>query len=145
MVVIEINEAAKNICHLSRNSIEKPFESLLMHCRGRCIDTLAETVREKKPIEIYHLECRHESSLQQIVNINTHPFINNQGAFTGAVLVVRDETHMAGLERETRERQRLHNIIGKSEKMQAIYSDLPPLLVPPLKLEFRIIELASHS
>lgn len=127
MVVIEINEAAKNICRLSRDSIEKPFDSLLMHCGGRCIDALAETVKEKKPIEIYHLECRHESSLQQVVNINTYPLINNQGAFTGAVLVVRDETHLAGLEKEMRERQRLHNIIGKSEKMQTIYSYIEDL------------------
>ena len=127
MVVIEINEAAKSICRLSRNSIEKPFESLLTHCEGRCIDALAETVKGKKPIEIYHLECRHESCPQQVVTVNTYPLINNQGIFTGAVLVARDETHLAGLEREMRERQRLHNIIGKSEKMQTIYSYIEDL------------------
>jgi hypothetical protein len=56
MVVIEINEAAKSICNLSRDSIEKPFESLLTHCEGRCIDVLSETVNRKKPVEIYYLE-----------------------------------------------------------------------------------------
>ena len=80
MVVIEINEAAKSICHLSRDSIEKPFESLLTHCEGRCIDALAETVKGKEPIEIYHLECRHESCPQQVVTVNTYPLINNQGS-----------------------------------------------------------------
>ena len=127
MVVIEINEAAKSICLQSRNDIGKPFEPLLVHCEGRCIDALAETVKGKKPIEIYHLECRQESYPQQVVNINTYPLVNNQGAFTGAVMVVRDETHLAGLEREMRERQRLHNIIGKSEKMQTIYSYIEDL------------------
>ncbi len=127
MVIIEINEAAKSICHLSRNSIKKPFESLLTHCGGRCMDALAETVKGKKPIEIYHLECRHESCPQQVVTVNSYPLINNQGTFTGAVLVVRDETHLAGLEREMKERQRLHNIIGKSEKMQTIYSYIEDL------------------
>ncbi len=127
MVVTEINEAAKSICHLTRNSIGKPFESLLMHCGGRCVDAFAETVKGKKPIEIYHLECRHESCPQQVVTVNTYPLINNQGTFTGAVLVAKDETHLADLEREMKERQRLHNIIGKSEKMQTIYSYIEDL------------------
>ncbi len=127
MVVIEINEAANNICKLPRDSIDKPFESLLTCCGGRCIDALAETVKGKKPIEIYHLECRHQSCPQQVVIVNTFPLINSQGTFTGAVLVVRDETHLAGLEKEMRERQRLHNIIGKSKKMQTIYSYIEDL------------------
>ncbi len=127
MSIIEINEAAKNICHLSRDSVGKPFKSLLTHCDGRCIDALAETVKGKTPIEIYHLECRHKLFPQQVVTVNTYPLINNTGTFTGAVLVVRDETHLADLEREMRERQRLHNIIGKSEKMQTIYSYIEDL------------------
>ena len=127
MVVIEINEAAKSICSLSRSSIEKPLGSLQTHCEGRCIDALAETVKKKKPVEIYHLECRRVSHPQQVVTINTYPLINNHGAFTGAVLVVRDETHVAVLEKEMKERQRLHNIIGKSEKIQTIFSYIEDL------------------
>ena len=127
MIVIEINEAAESICCLSRDSIGKSFNSLLTHCEGMCIDALAETVKGKKPIEIYHLECRHESCPQQVVTVNTYPLINNTGTFTGAVLVVRDDTHLAGLEKEMKERQRLHNIIGKSEKMQTIYSYIEDL------------------
>ncbi|MEK6766308.1 MAG: sigma 54-interacting transcriptional regulator [Planctomycetota bacterium] len=120
--IIEINEAAKDICNLSRDSVGKSFKSLLTHCDGRCAGALEETVKEKKPVEIYHFECRHESCPQQVVTATTYPLINNKGTFTGAVLVVRDETHLAGLEMEMKERQRLHNIIGKSEKMQVIYS-----------------------
>jgi two-component system, NtrC family, response regulator HydG len=120
--IIEINEAAKDICNLSRDSVGKSFKSLLTHCDGRCADALEETVRDKKPVEIYHFECRHKSYPQQVVTATTYPLINTKGTFTGAVLVVRDETHLAGLEREMKERQRLHNIIGKSDKMQTIYS-----------------------
>ena len=127
MIIIEINEAAKNICHLSRDSVGKPFKSLLTHCNGRCVGALEETVKGKNPIEIYHLECRHSLCPQQIVTVNTYPLINEAKVFTGAVLVVRDETHLAGLEREMKERQRLHNIIGKSEKMQTIYSYIEDL------------------
>ncbi len=127
MNIIELNEAAKNICHLSRDSVGKSFKSLLVNCEGKCIDALAETVNGKEPIEIYHLECRHKSCTQQVVTVNTYPLINNKGTFTGAVMVVRDETQLADLEREMKERQRLHNIIGKSEKMQTIYSYIEDL------------------
>ena len=127
MVIIEINEAAKKICHLSRDSVGKSFKSVLTHCGGRCVDALEETVKGKIPIEIYHLECRHKLCPQQVVTVNTYPLINNTKTFTGAVLVVRDETHLADLEREMKERQRLHNIIGKSEKMQTIYSYIEDL------------------
>ena len=127
MLVIDIPDATERICCLSRDSIGKSFNSLLTHCEGMCIDALAETVKGKKPIEIYHLECRHESCPQQVVTVNTYPLINNTGTFTGAVLVVRDDTHLAGLEKEMKERQRLHNIIGKSEKMQTIYSYIEDL------------------
>ncbi len=127
MITIELNEAAKDICHLSRDSVGKPLKSLMTHCDGRCMDALVETVNGKKPIEMYHLECRHKLCPQQVVTVNTYPLIDNKGAFTGAVLVVRDETHLADLEREMRERQRLHNIIGKSKKMQTIYSYIEDL------------------
>ncbi|ODS30595.1 MAG: transcriptional regulator [Candidatus Scalindua rubra] len=120
--VIEINEAAKDICNLSRDCVGKSFKSLPKHCDGRCVDALEETVKEKKPVEIYRFECKHKLCPQQVVTVTTYPLMNNKGTFTGAVLVVRDETHLADLEREMRERQRFHNIIGKSKKMQAIYS-----------------------
>ncbi len=127
LFVIEINEAAKDICHLTRDAVGESFISLSTHCNRQCISALEETVKEKKPSEIYHLECRHKLRPQQIVTITTYPLINSKGIFTGAVMVARDETHLADLEREMRERQRLHNIIGKSEKMQTIYSYIEDL------------------
>jgi DNA-binding NtrC family response regulator len=127
LIVIEINEAANDICNLTRDSIGKPLKSLSTHCNGRCINALEETVKDKKPSEVYHLECRHNLRPRQIVTVTTYPLINNNGIFTGAVLVARDETHLADLEKEMKDRQRLHNIIGKSEKMQIIYSYIEDL------------------
>lgn len=120
--IIEINEAAKVICNLTRDSIGKKMNSLLKYCNGKCVNTLEETIRRKQSIEIYHNECRHEHRTQQVVNLVTHPLINNQEDFIGAVLVIRDETRMADLERRMRERQRFNNIIGHNKQMQTIYS-----------------------
>ncbi len=127
LLVIEINEAAKDICSLTRDAIGQSLKSLSLRCNGKCINVLEETVKEKKPSETYHLECRHNLRPRQIVTVTTYPLINNCGVFTGAVLVARDETHLADLEREMKDRQRLHNIIGKSEKMQSIYSYIEDL------------------
>ncbi len=127
LLVIEINEAAKDICSLTRDAIGQPLRTLSLRCDGKCINVLEETVREKKPSETYHLECRHNLRPRQIVTVTTYPLINNFGVFTGVVMVARDETHLADLEREMKDRQRLHNIIGKSEKMQSIYSYIEDL------------------
>jgi transcriptional regulator with PAS, ATPase and Fis domain len=42
--------------------------------------------------------------------------------FSGAVVVIRDETRIADLERDLRERRQFHNIIGKSRQMQEVYT-----------------------
>ncbi|MDN3510990.1 MAG: sigma-54-dependent Fis family transcriptional regulator [Candidatus Jettenia sp.] len=120
--VIEINEATKTICNLTRDAIGKSINSLSNFCNRQCLKALEETLHEKQPAEIYRLECKHKFHPQQVVNITTHPLLGNKGVFSGAVLIIRDETHMEDLERDIRERQQFHNIIGKSEKMQAIYS-----------------------
>ncbi|MCF6158951.1 MAG: response regulator [wastewater metagenome] len=120
--VLEINDAAKSICNLSRDAIGKPVNSLSNFCNRQCLKALEETIEEKQPVEIYRLECKHKFHPHQVVNITTYPLLDNKGIFSGAVLIVRDETHLADLERDMRERQQFHNIIGKSEKMQMIYS-----------------------
>jgi two-component system, NtrC family, response regulator HydG len=122
LLVLEANEAAKGICNLTRDAIGKPINSLSNFCNRQCLKALEETIKEKQLVEIYRLECKHRFHPQQVVNITTYPLLDTKSIFSGAVLVVRDETHLADLERDMRERQQFHNIIGKSEKMQIIYS-----------------------
>ena len=45
----------------------------------------------------------------------------------GAVLVIRDITRLAHLEKELKERHHFQNIVGKSEKMQKVYNLLQTL------------------
>lgn len=121
MTVLEINEAARGICNLSRDAVGKPFDSFPKYCAGKCIEALRETIGKKVPVELSRIECKHKHNQQQVVTITTYPLQNNKGAFSGAVLVIRDETHLADLERDMRERQQFHNIVGKSEKMEELY------------------------
>ncbi|HHT9136643.1 MAG TPA: sigma-54 dependent transcriptional regulator [Candidatus Wunengus sp. YC60] len=143
LLMLEINDAAKTICNLSQDSIGKAFNSIAKYCSGKCLDVLEETIKKKQPVEVYRLECQHKQRPQQVVNITSHPLLSkiskpansfstkneqcefyqdNKNTFSGVILVVRDETRLANLEQDLKERQQFHNIIGKSEKMQAIYS-----------------------
>ncbi|MEW6601092.1 MAG: sigma 54-interacting transcriptional regulator [Nitrospirota bacterium] len=122
MIVLEINEAAKNICGFSRDSIGKAFGSLNGNCKGKCLDALMETVDTKQQAEFSHVECQLSNRREQVVALSTSPLLNSQGVFSGAVMVVKDETRLTDLERELNERQQFHRIIGKSEKMQEVYS-----------------------
>ena len=122
LVLLEINEAAGNICGFTRNAIGKVFSSLHHGCKGKCIEALLETVNTKQPAELNRIECRLNNRKEQIVALTTSPLLNSQGIFSGAVMVVKDETRLTGLERELNERRQFHRIIGKSERMQEVYS-----------------------
>jgi PAS domain S-box-containing protein len=122
LVVLEVNGAAENNCGLPRQqAIGRSFKSLPLVCDGQCIDILRKTLVQKKALEIHRVKCRGGKRSGRVVTLTTSPLLDGQGSFCGAVLVVRDETRLADLERDLNERRRFHNLIGRNEKMQKIY------------------------
>jgi PAS domain S-box-containing protein len=122
LVVLEVNDAAKKICGFDRKCINKHFSSSLTYCNDKCIDILKKTISTKKAHEVLHAECELNGKPKQIVTINTSPLLDRHGVFSGAVMVIRDETRLSNLERNLREREQFHKIIGKSKNMQKVYS-----------------------
>ena len=120
--IIEVNESATKICGITRDSIGKKFSSTHSNCSGKCLNVLTETLSEKKTVEFHSLECSSNGKTGQIVSLNTSPLLDRHNTFSGAIMVISDETRLSGLERELNERQRFHKIIGRSEEMQEIYS-----------------------
>ncbi|MHC4270368.1 MAG: sigma-54 dependent transcriptional regulator [Planctomycetota bacterium] len=127
--IIEINDAAKKICGVLREDvIGISFDSIPKLCCGQCIEAIKKTIQEKRSVEIYRLECNHENRKGQMITLNTFPLMDNIDGIDsidgidGCVIVVKDETHVSGLEKELESRQRFSNIIGKDEKMQGLYS-----------------------
>jgi two-component system response regulator HydG len=120
--VVELNRAAEKICGITRGAIGKIFNSLEVGCRRNCLDAFVETIDKKKPVEMFHIECHHKNRAGHVVSLSTSPLLDHQGLFSGAVIVIRDETRLFDLERDLKERRQFHNIIGTSEKMQEIYS-----------------------
>ncbi len=123
LIVLETNDAVKDICgFLPEETKGKLFNSLQLHCRGACYDAIVETIKTKKPVEMHRIECKQQQRPDGVVNVSTFPLKNHQEDIYGCVMVLKDETRLAGLESDLHERIQFHNIIGSSRKMQNIYS-----------------------
>jgi PAS domain S-box-containing protein len=121
--VIEANDTAGEICGIFRDAaIGKAFNSLLKGCRGKCLEIIKETIKKKQPVEARRVECHRKDRPEQVVSMTAYPLLNRRNLFSGGILVIRDETRLDNLEQNLKERQQFHNIIGKSVKMQEIYS-----------------------
>jgi PAS domain S-box-containing protein len=120
--VVELNRAAEKICGITRDARGKVFNSLEVSCGRNCFDAFIETINKKKPVEMFHVECHHKNRSGHVVSLSTSPLLDHQGLFSGAVIVIRDETRLYDLERDLKERRQFHNIVGTSEKMQEIYA-----------------------
>ena len=123
LVVLEVNDAARDICGVRRSEIiGTRLNSLKTNCSNICNKALERTIRDKRSVEIQRMECRCRHRPEQVVSLTTYPLINHRNQFTGGVVVIRDETRLADLERNLKERRKFHNIVGKNEKMQEIYA-----------------------
>lgn len=120
--IVAVNETALSVCGLSQKNIGRQISALTAGCAGACFKALSETINNKIPAEIYRLECRKGGRPGQVVTVSTSPLLDNYGTFSGAVIVVRDETRLANLERDSKERRQFHKIVGASRKMQHVYS-----------------------
>ena len=120
--VTEVNEAAKAICGIERSDIGGRINAVAgADCSFKCLGALEETIKSRTPVEAFRLECGRKGRPRQTVTLNTYPLIDSSGSFTGAVLVVSDETRIVDLETDLGERGQLHNIIGKNEKMGELF------------------------
>lgn len=126
--VIDANSAAERICGVSSpDMMNRDFSVSHGECCQACRDVLSETLSRKSAIREYQVECNHPDRPKQKVSLSSAPLENRDGEFVGAVLVIRDITRLADLEKELKERSTFHNIIGRSHKMQAIYQLLENL------------------
>ena len=121
--IIEYNDAAKTICGYKENGVKgKNINDLMGECSAKCLPAIKLTLSEMQPVEVERIECKRLSLPFQIVSLSTSPLIDHEGSFSGAIVVVKDETRIADLEQSLKERQMFHHIVGRNEKMQDIYA-----------------------
>jgi PAS domain S-box-containing protein len=122
MLVIDANRHIETICSMSIKSITgKAFDDCFTKCSHSCSKVIRETLKQKKPIRELRIECEHHDRPRQVVLLSCSPLMDDEGAYMGAVLVVRDITRLHDLEEELRGRSKFQNIIGKSKKVQNIF------------------------
>jgi PAS domain S-box-containing protein len=128
MEVVEINDAANLICAFKRDEvIGKPLTELTDRCDGNCIGALKETLTTRQPVKLRFVECHTAGNKQQVISVTASPLLGVKDRFAGAVMVVRDETRLVNLERRLQERQKIDNIVGRSqgiERMRTMIRDL---------------------
>lgn len=126
-MVIELNETAKKMYGLSDHDIGIPYTALLAMCQGRLREILADSLASGEPASFDRIECSEDTSPRRVMSIRTYPLLNPLGHAKGAVMVLRDDTHIADLEKELLEHRQFHRIIGKSRAMQKIYAMIQTL------------------
>ncbi len=122
--VLEINEAAEEICCFpGKEEVKgKKCESFLNECSKIFLELIIETINTKLPAERDRFECGSEYQAKRVVSAATYPLIDSCGQFDGCVMVVKDETRLVELESNLNKHWQFHNIIGRSEKMEKIFS-----------------------
>ncbi|MHC1743380.1 MAG: sigma-54 dependent transcriptional regulator [Syntrophobacteraceae bacterium] len=122
LVIIELNDAAMTLCGCARDDIGKSFSSLPRVCGGRLVKILEEAINSEEPVEVDRIECQPDNRSSKVISVRTYPLLRPHGTLSGAVMVLRDDTHVASLEVKLKEHLQFQRIVGKSEPMQKVYS-----------------------
>ncbi len=126
--VILANAEIENCCGVDVKDVTgKAFPESLGGCGRACGEVIRQTLEKNETVKEYRIECARTARRQQLVSLTSSPLVDQEGKSTGALLVIRDMTLLRDLERELRERNSFQNMIGKSKKMQEIYSLLEDL------------------
>jgi PAS domain S-box-containing protein len=128
MNVTKVNNAFELICGLSgKEIIGRRLSSVPFRCSQACIGVLEEVLQTRKEIKTRRIECRNQDKNNPIVVLSSSPLRDRENRFSGAALVIRDITRECDLEDRVKDRCKFMNLIGKSKKMQEIYTLLEDL------------------
>jgi two-component system response regulator HydG len=118
--VLEDNRALHSICgHWDGHLRGERYDGVMgSRCRG-CLGVIAETLRTGRPVDTGRIEC---TGHKRVVSLSCTPLVDFDHSLLGAVLLVRDETRVAALERRLEERDHCGVMVGKSDRMKEVYS-----------------------
>jgi len=119
--IINTNRQLDSICG-NLPGHKKTFQERLERGSGPCVEALRQALQNKKKVEEYRIECNCEGQTGRTLVLNAAPLVGQQNESTGAVLVIRDITRLASLEKDLLDRHSYRNIIGKNKMMQKIYT-----------------------
>jgi PAS domain S-box-containing protein len=127
MRVIQTNRSLTDVCFVDQPLADPTGQRVVSGaCHRGCFAALRETLVTRKPLIEYRVECKGQNP-GRVVVINSMPLTAHDGEFLGAVLIIRDITRLANLEKRLTDLHGHRGIIGKSKAMRDIYPVLDQL------------------
>jgi PAS domain S-box-containing protein len=126
--IIATNSAAENLLGLEPGrSRGQRLEEVVEGDGNPCVQVVRQVLKTDKPVRGYEIELKTPALGERMVEINCSPLVGGDGGHVGAVLVVRDISHIADLEKQLQQRHGFRGIVGRSTAMQDIYQLLEQL------------------
>ncbi|MUM76396.1 PAS domain S-box protein [Pseudodesulfovibrio sp. F-1] len=126
--VIATNSAAATLLGIDREHARGTLFSELLPVPGNaCQSVLSQVLRTSRSVHGYEAEFAVPGLGVRTAELNCTPLIDHDKRHAGAVLVVRDISRIADLEKRLHERQGFRGIIGRSSAMQDMYRLLEQL------------------
>ncbi|WP_338667473.1 sigma 54-interacting transcriptional regulator [Pseudodesulfovibrio methanolicus] len=126
--VIATNSAAKSLFGFAEErSRGRRLEDVVGDDGNPCVQVLRQVLKTDKPVRGYEIELKTPAMGERMVEINCSPLVDKDRQHAGAVLVVRDISHIADLEKQLQQRHGFRGIVGRSGPMQDIYQLLEQL------------------
>ncbi|GAB4165595.1 MAG: sigma-54 dependent transcriptional regulator [Geothermobacteraceae bacterium] len=117
----EINEAARELLGVAGEVIGERIDSIGT-VGATCAELIEQTLQTRQPAERYRVEfAAAGSGSRKVLSLHSAPLITQGRHFSGAVLVLRDETPMVTLEDDLRKQHQPDNMIGNCPAMQKVY------------------------
>lgn len=116
------NDAALRLCGYTSDHLDRELCDIESGCSGKCREMLADVVSDGALIQARRFECFSNSGAKKYFSFSASPVIDHHGAISGAVAILRDETHLVFLEKQLHQQNGYAGIIGKSVSMQRLYS-----------------------
>jgi PAS domain S-box-containing protein len=126
--VIATNSAAKSLFGFEEaRSRGRRLEEVVGDDGNPCVQVLRQVLKTDKPVRGYEIELKTPAMGERMVEINCSPLVDKDRRHAGAVLIVRDISHIADLEKQLQQRHGFRGIVGRSGPMQDIYQLLEQL------------------
>jgi len=127
MNVLQTNRALSELCCIGGETTHGMHLHLVGgHCKRSCFEVLSTTLKTREAVIEYRVECKGHRPGQTVV-INSSPLLDPENNFVGAVLVIRDITRLADLEKRLTDLHGHRGLVGKSKVMRSIYAVLDQL------------------
>ena len=128
LIIMASNSAAANLFAYDKGRMRGlRLEDVVSGEGNPCVSVLKQVLKTDKPVHGYEIELETPALGARMVEINCSPLVGQDKRHTGAVLVVRDISRVADLEKKLQQRLGFRGIVGSSAAMQDVYELLEQL------------------